>query len=226
MDSGANVCSQKSVVEALTSTHSRKSSVTEGIETHPFWSAAKAKGLENAPPYTDGPSRIVLANDGTKDCLALLLTPDLVAALNQITRDIQNLGKKDQALKRMDSEIVDLSYKADMVEETIRNPRYQDRAEEMQLVLEILQLTEEEAQEDKGQLNVDLKLLESSLKSSRYQAQGICEEALLAACLIDTPEPESPPMFHDVDDVLSAKGFPDAPSMHGGIEPAPEQQLL
>ena len=226
MDSGANICSQKSVVEALTSTHSRKSSVNEGIETHPFWSAAKAKGLNNAPPYTNGPSRIVSANDGTKDCLALLLTPDLVAAVNQITHDIQNLGKKDQALKRTESEIVDLSYKAAMVEETIRNPRYQDRAEEMQLVLEILQLTEEEAQEDKSRLNVDMKLLESSLKSSRYRVQGICEDALLAACLLDPPGPESPPIFHDVDDIISAGGFPDAPSMHEGIEPSPEPQLL
>ena len=35
-------------------------------------------------PYTDGPSRIVSANDGTKDCLAILLTESMVAMLNDV----------------------------------------------------------------------------------------------------------------------------------------------
>lgn len=226
MDSAAHVCSQGSVTEAPSSSPSRKSSVAEGLEIHPFWSMAETKGLGNAPPYTDGPSRIVQANDGIKDCLALLLTPDLVADLNQITHDTRTLEKKHGELERIESKIVGLSCRLDIAKETIRNPSYQDRAEEMQLALEILQLRKQEAEERKSQLNIELIPVESSLKLSRNQSQGILEEALLEACLLDPPEPESPTSFHDVDDDTSAGGYSDAPSIYEGTEPTIEQHLL
>ena len=38
----------------------------------------------DSPPYTDGPSQIVMSNDGTKDCLAILLNQRIVLDLNEI----------------------------------------------------------------------------------------------------------------------------------------------
>lgn len=226
MDSGVSACSQRPIVEAPDSTHYRTSLVAEGLWAHPFWSSAKAEGFENPPPYTDGPSRVILANDGTKDCLALLMTPGLVAALNRITNNIRELERKDGALERIESEIIDLASKADDVEETIKNPRYQDRAEEMQLALEILQLKQQEAEERKNELKIALVPFESRLKISTCQSQGIFEEALLEACLLDPREPESPPISHDVDDGTSTGDYSDAPTVYEGIEPTPEQQSL
>lgn len=225
MDSGVTACSQGLVVNAPNTTLHRTSSIAEGLEVHPFWSSAKAEGSENPPPYTDGPSRVILANDGTKDCLALLFTPILVAALNQIPHYIRALETRDGALENIESTIIDLSCKADHVEETMRNPRYQDRAEEMQLAWEILRLKQQEAEERKSQLNVELLSFESSLKLSRHQSQGILEQALLEACLLDPPEPWSPPVYEEVDDA-STGDYSDAPSMYQGTEPTPEQQLF
>ena len=231
MDSEANFCSQRSVVETPSCTHFRKPSIAVELETHPLWSAARATRSEKAAPYTDGPSRIFLANDGSKDCLALLLTPSLVAALNQTTHDVHELERKDGALERIESELTDLTSKADKVLATIRNPRRQDRAEEMQLALEILQLKQQEAQERKTQLHLDSAPFETRLKSSRSQSQAIFEEALLEARLLDPPEPVSAPLTSDVhddvdDDDTLAGYYSDAPSAYEGTEPTPEQHML
>ncbi len=227
MDSGISACSQGPIVEAPGSTHYRIASVANGLEGHPFCSSAETKGLRNPPPYTEGPSRVILANDGTKDCLALLLTPDLVAALNQVTHDIRELERKDGALERIESELDDLASKSHDAEETIRNPRYQDRAEEMQLALEILQLKHQEAEERKKQLKTALVPFEINLKISTYQSQGILEEALLEACLLDPPEPESPPIFHDADDDISTSSYSEAPGTYErSLQPDPGQQPL
>lgn len=232
MDSKLSACSQGPIVEALDSSHYQTSLDAEALKDHPFWSSAKGEDFEKCPPYTDGRSRIVLANDDTKDCLALLLTPTLVAALNQITHDILALEKKDGALERIEAEITDLAIKATNVTEGITHPRHQDRKEEMQLALEILQLKQEDAKERKSKLSKGMLPYEISLRFARCQSQQIFEEALLEARLLDAPEQGSPLEFQDVDDdddhdsdTLAEDSF-DAPSMYEGTEPSPEQQLL
>ena len=149
------------------------------IASQPFWSSAKVEGFENPPPYTDGPSRVILANDGTKDRPALLMTPDLVAALSKTTDTIRKLQRKDGALESIESEIIDLAGKADNVEETIRNPRHQDRAEEMQLG--VGNTAVETARSQRAQLPTENHPtpvpFESRLTISTYQSQGLFEEA-------------------------------------------------
>ena len=235
MDSGTNLCSKGPIINAPNCSHSQIPSTAEGIQTHPFWSAAKATGPKKTPPYTDGPSRIILANDGTKPCLALLLTPDLVATLNQIAHDTHDLERQSGTLERIDFELTDLLSKADNVDVAMRNPQYQDRAEEMQLTLEIVQLKQQEAKERRRQLYLELAPLETRLKSSRCYSQAIFEEALLEARLLDPSEPVSAPLIPDVDDddddddddTLAGYYSSDAPSSaYEGTESTPKQHKL
>ncbi len=214
MDSGVHACSQGRSLDA------------KELETHPFWSSTKTERSENPPPYTDGRSRVVLAHDGTKDCLAVLLTPTLVAALNQITHDISALDRKDGALERIEKEIIDLEYKCYRSKGTVSDPRYQDWTEEMQLALEILQLKQEEAKEQKSKLNLESASLEDGLKFSRYQSQDILEEALREARLLDPPALDCPPISNDIDDDTSTGGSFDTSSMYEGVEATPEQEEL
>lgn len=226
MDSGVGACSQGPVIEAAGTTPYRTPFVPEGLEAHPFWSSAKAETLGNPPPYTDGPSRVIVANDGSKDCLALLLTPNLVAALNQITHDIRALERQNEALEKLESGIVDLARKADNVEAAIKNPRYREQAEEMQLALEILGLKRQDADECRSQLKIEQAPFENSLEVSRYQSHTMFEEALLEACLLDPPEPGNSPTVHEEDDDVSIGDFSVAPSVYEGAERTPGQQLL
>lgn len=232
MDSGVSVCSQGPIVEAPEPKHYQTILKAGGLEDHPFWLSTTAEGLKKSPPYTDGRSHVILANDGTKDCLALLLTPALVAALSQTTYDILALEKKDGAIERIEAEIIELAGKAANAKETIRNARYQDRMEEIQLALEILQLKQQEAEERKSKLKIEQAPLESSLKFARYECQTILEDALLEASLLNPPEPEIAPMSdedEDEDDDTSFGGdLSDVPSMYSyhGAEATPSQQQL
>ena len=51
--------------------------------------------LHDTPSYTEGSSRVILTNDGTKACLALLLTDEMVSKINQIS----TLDRQVRALK-------------------------------------------------------------------------------------------------------------------------------
>ena len=114
----------------------------------------------------------------------------------------------------------------------MRNPRYQDRAEEMQLALEIVQLKQLEAEERKNKLHCDLAPFETRLRVSRFHSHAIFEEALLEARLLDPSENVSAPSIpdvdddHDDDDDTLAGYYSDAPSAYEGTEPMAEQHKL
>lgn len=57
--------------------------VPEDVSERPCKQEEDPEGLPEAAIFTEGPSRIILANDGTKECLALLLSHDIVAKVNQ-----------------------------------------------------------------------------------------------------------------------------------------------
>lgn len=51
----------------------------------------KPEPIDWEPQYTEGPSRIVSQFDGTKDCLALLLTEEVVQNIKEINRQTELL---------------------------------------------------------------------------------------------------------------------------------------
>lgn len=67
------------------------------------WSQAEENEPLDSPPYIDGPSRVILANDCTKKCLALLLTERFIADLNDIDetrRKLEILEEKYENIQR------------------------------------------------------------------------------------------------------------------------------
>ncbi|KAI9877658.1 MAG: hypothetical protein M1830_003177 [Pleopsidium flavum] len=56
------------------------------------------------PQYTDGPSRTVTSSDGSKDCLALLLTRDMVANLNNIFSGSGNVDRLEEKVENASRE--------------------------------------------------------------------------------------------------------------------------
>lgn len=53
----------------------------------------KPEPIDWEPQYTEGPSRIVSQFDGTKDCLALLLTGEVVQNIKEINRQNRAVGR-------------------------------------------------------------------------------------------------------------------------------------
>lgn len=226
INGGVDAHSQGPNLEALDSTSHRSSLVAQEPVNPPFWSAARVGGLENPPPYTAGPSRVILANDGTKDCLAVLLTPDLVAALNKASRDKIALAREERELEEFDTRIYAFSCNLQHVEETIRNTRHHERTREMQQAHEELHMKRREAEEHRRQMSLGLAPLDSSLRLATSQFQGIMEDALLRARLMDIPEPRFPRTSPDTDADTSMGDYSDSPSEPPGLELTPHQRLL
>ncbi|KAI4259125.1 MAG: hypothetical protein LQ352_000919 [Teloschistes flavicans] len=141
------------------------------------------------PPFTDGESRIVLANDGLKDCLALLLTSEMVTKINQIatrSRRLEFIKNKSITLKQ---EIISaenlIEYKTDALQDT------DDQAE-------IARIKEDigKAQKSHGEASKPLEILEDEIETlttnlaySREQSQEMLEDVLAKMDLLNVPEP-------------------------------------
>lgn len=58
---------------------------------------------EDKPQITEGSSRVVMASDGTKDCMALLLTERLITEFNDIIEETRELKKAEEGLRQAKS---------------------------------------------------------------------------------------------------------------------------
>lgn len=68
---------------------------------------------EDESQLTDGPSRVVMAFDGTKDCVALLLTERMITELTEITEETRRINVAEIELR-------EASLKASMAERTAK----------------------------------------------------------------------------------------------------------
>ncbi len=63
-------------------------------------------GPENGePPYTGGPSRIVMTSDGTQGCLALLLFRDMILSINKALLGSNKVERLQKEIDALDTEI-------------------------------------------------------------------------------------------------------------------------
>jgi len=59
----------------------------------------------NPPHYTDGPSKIIMTNDGAKDCLALVLTRDMVTKMNEILLGTCKVNRLEDRVDELQREV-------------------------------------------------------------------------------------------------------------------------
>ncbi|KAL9583103.1 MAG: hypothetical protein Q9212_002897 [Teloschistes hypoglaucus] len=150
------------------------------------------EGLEalEGPPFTDGESRIVLANDGFKGCLALLLTSEMVAKINQIatrSRRLEYITAKSITLKQEIRSAENLvEYKTDALQDT-------DDQVEIARIKEDIEKAQKSHGEAAKRLEVfedEIDTLTTNLGFSREQSQEVLEDVLAKMDLLNIPEPE------------------------------------
>lgn len=151
---------------------------------------AKDADMLDGPPYTEGDAQIVLSNDGSKDCLALLLTSELVAKINQIATRSQRLEFVNRSLKRVKLEITTeenmLEYKTDALQDTNDQAKIAHINEEIENTQKCLAAAVKcvEALED------EKMTLTANLEFSREQSQEMIENVLGRNDLLEVPDPE------------------------------------
>ena len=72
-------------------------------------------------PYTEGPSRLVIASDGIKDCLAILLNRRMVAEVNEINEARYKLEVMEEKFDKLQRQITSNEMFLEQADDTIQN---------------------------------------------------------------------------------------------------------
>lgn len=207
---GANPCqmpSEGSASDRMDVDGGTKSELHDTEEQTPV-----RKDLEayEPPPYTSGEAHVVLASDGMKECLALLLTSQIVSKINQVgTRArrfhlVSTKLKEAKWSKKLDESSLERKYEA------LQDINDQARLERTKKDLEETQQRIASAGEKIETLEKELETLKFNLAYLRDQSQWSLENALGKAGLLD------------VDGVGAAKESDPAHEPRGhSMEPAP-----
>ncbi|KAL8828025.1 MAG: hypothetical protein Q9170_006776 [Blastenia crenularia] len=178
--------------------------------------AEQEEEMSEGPPYTGGEAQIVLANDGMKDCLALLLTSEMVAKINQISTRARRLDFITSKLKHVKREISSEENMAEYKTDALRDTDDQAEVARINEDIDEIQLLIAENMKCIGTLEEEIDTLTVNLAFSREQSQEIFEEALRRMDLLDVPEPE---FAKEADPVDGFDNDAESISEEGGIEP-------
>ncbi|KAI4178485.1 MAG: hypothetical protein LQ348_005596 [Seirophora lacunosa] len=146
--------------------------------------------MSGGPAYTDGAPRVINARDGVKDCLALLLTSELVAEINQISTRSKKFESLTISLKKAKRELRSdenmLEYGYDSLQD-IDGQAQLERVNE-----EIVEIQERiaDARKRVETLEDEVATLTINLAHSRYRCEELLEGALGNVDLLDIPAPE------------------------------------
>ena len=167
-------------------------------------SLASAKPIEpefsQQPQFTDGPARFVVVNDGTKDCLALLVTDMFVAKSRGLYEDSHHLSGKQGPLQQVRRDARNAEFSLALLQRSFEEAASQEEADELG---ETAQKRENElvkARQRREEIEKGAELLESSVAASKAYTQRVLETAMAEASLLEPHRPLTPFITGEVED--------------------------
>lgn len=147
----------------------------------------------NGLQLTEGSSRIVMANDGTKDCMALLVSEELIRELNYITEETRKLEIAERKLSKATRDARNAEREAQAIEaevaeaESTKNPELvKDLLESIETQTKIF----DEKTARKGSLSSLVFIHRQNLKHGQNVFQDIFRNALRGIELPSLPTNE------------------------------------
>ena len=144
------------------------------------------------PHFTEGPARFVVVNDGSAECLALLVTKAFVAKTCDLYEDSHHLLGKQGPLQQVRRDARDLQVSASLVKESLGVAQSQEEADELEKIAHSLENELIEARRRKNEIEKGAELLESSVAASRAYTQWVLETAMEEANLLEPHRPLTP----------------------------------
>ena len=160
-------------------------------------STSKTETPQDEPPYTDGPSRVVLINDGEKDFTANL---NMVFAINEAEKHIwRDLGSKRKPVDEAKFEITMAKVFVENAEETqtLARPASYANVGDAEVELKEMKLKLEDAEKRYTEMKEGLDPFKNNLKTAQIHVQGNMEEALQGVRLLDPSELDEEPLMDD-----------------------------
>ena len=144
------------------------------------------------PQFTEGPARFITANDGSKDCMALLVTDTLFAKLRDLHEDSHRLLRKQGQADYARRECRDFEASTRQLKETIEMAENQaetvkPRETVQQRERRLLKLRQRE-----DEFEDSLKELEGRIRSSKSHIQWVLHNAMQEADYLEPHTPLTP----------------------------------
>ncbi|KAL8799182.1 MAG: hypothetical protein Q9182_006082 [Xanthomendoza sp. 2 TL-2023] len=187
-DTSLHVSDSRATVEEMDIDEHVVQSQADG--TQPQEQSPQDADALDGPPYTEGEARIVLVSDGSKDCLALILTSEMVAKISQIATRSRRLKFVDRNLKKVRREIASeknmIEYKTDALQDTYDQGKIAEINKEIEDTRRCLAAAVKclDALED------EKETLTINLDYSRKQSQEMFEGVLGRNDLLEVSDPE------------------------------------
>lgn len=147
------------------------------------------QGEASQPQFTEGPSRFVLAKDGSRDCVALLVNETFLAKLSDLFQEVRDLSILDAPLchAKMDFRNVERSIQEG--QNALETAESEEEAEEHQQTIEQQTLELSKIRHWKDELEKERGLVKGRLEFSRSHTQWVLETAMREAELLGPAKP-------------------------------------
>lgn len=141
------------------------------------------------PQFTEGPSRFVLAKDGSKDCVALLVNETFLTKLRDLFQENRDIIALDEPLHHAKMDAKNIETSVQNAQESLQTAESEEQAEEYQSFIEQQTSTLLKIRGWRDELEKEQGLIKGNLEFSRSHAQWVLETAMKEADLLGPEKP-------------------------------------
>lgn len=178
---------------------------------------------DNEPQFTAGPSRVIAVHDGAKDCLALLLTEQMVTEFSLILEEARGLEDAENSYRR--AKHIATMAEIDLREDKAKYKAADTQTERSNINKQIDQQTSalNESIAHRNNLEQDVSIRKGNLKYTQNLFHSTFKRAFQEANILkeSVPKPAGNPQgLEGVDEVMLDSGA--SSEIH--VDDSPEQQ--
>ena len=168
-------------------------------------SAAKSTSSDNntedeAPPqqqFTEGPPRFIIAKDGSKDCVALLVSEGFLAKLRDLFQANRDINAFDGPLYHAKMDAKDIESSVRKAEESLETGENEEQVEEHHAFIERKNSELLKINHWRKELEKERDLVEGKLELSKSHTQWVLETAMREADYLGPEKPLPAILFRD-----------------------------
>lgn len=154
-------------------------------------------GESPQPQFTEGPSRFILAKDGSKDCVALLVNEKFLAKPRDLFQENRDISALDGPLYHATMDANNLESSVQNAQESLHTAESADQSEEYQNLIEKQASELLVLRHWKDELQKERDLVKGNLELSRSHTQWVLETAMREADLLGSEKPLPAVLFRD-----------------------------
>lgn len=154
---------------------------------HPSLAGAGCDANEDkAPEVLDGPSQVIVANHNNKDCLAILVTKDMVEYLNNIAEDTRKVERLEAKFADAERKVNFARINIEYCESLLKDAKSQQEIDDLGKDIKQRQSALPRDDEHREMLECQLSFSRANLNYSQARSRSMLQELLGGEGLLQT----------------------------------------